>query len=95
MLSQEQQHGQHDIFLDKKKVNKQQRMCHGCCKCKECRSIDFSALHKFIFRFKSMLLLAMQEFVEAFSVGLFEDVNLTATHTRRVTIMTKDMQLTL
>eukprot|EP00804_Cyclotella_cryptica_P027181 CCRYP_017169-RA/>CCRYP_017169-RA protein AED:0.15 eAED:0.05 QI:0/-1/0/1/-1/0/1/0/48 len=37
----------------------------------------------------------MQESVEAFSVGLFEDVNLCEIHARRVTIMPKDMQLSL
>jgi histone H3 len=45
--------------------------------------------------FQSMLLLAMQESVVAFSVGLFEDANLCAIHTKRVTIMPKDMQLSL
>jgi histone H3 len=40
-------------------------------------------------------MLAMQEAVEAFSVGLFEDANLCAIHARRVTIMPKDMQLLL
>ena len=46
-------------------------------------------------RFRSSSLLAMQESVEAFSVGLFEDANLCAIHARRVTIMPKDMQLAL
>ena len=46
-------------------------------------------------RFRSTSLLAMQESVEAFSVGLFEDANLCAIHARRVTIMPKDMQLAL
>jgi histone H3 len=45
--------------------------------------------------FKSKLLLAMQESVEDFSIGLFEDANLCAIHARRVTIMPKDMQLLL
>ena len=45
--------------------------------------------------FRSTSLLAMQESVEAFSVGLFEDANLCAIHARRVTIMPKDMQLAL
>ena len=45
--------------------------------------------------FRSTSLLAMQESVEAFSVGLFEDANLCAIHTRRVTIMPEDMQLAL
>ena len=46
-------------------------------------------------RFRSTSMLAMQESVEAFSVGLFEDANLCAIHARRVTIMPKDMQLAL
>jgi histone H3 len=46
-------------------------------------------------RFKSTSLLAMQESVEAFSVGLFDDANLCAIHARRVTIMPEDMQLSL
>ena len=50
----------------------------------------FNATH-----FQATSLLAIQESVEAFSVGLFEDVNLCAIHARRVTIMPKDMQLAL
>ncbi len=46
-------------------------------------------------RFQATSLLAIQESVEAFSVGLFEDINLCAIHARRVTIMPKDMQLKL
>eukprot|EP00804_Cyclotella_cryptica_P009112 CCRYP_003190-RB/>CCRYP_003190-RB protein AED:0.26 eAED:0.26 QI:0/-1/0/1/-1/0/1/0/83 len=46
-------------------------------------------------RFQSTSLLAMQESVEAFSIGLFEDANLCAIHAKRVTIMPKDMQLSL
>eukprot|EP00804_Cyclotella_cryptica_P023301 CCRYP_000463-RA/>CCRYP_000463-RA protein AED:0.28 eAED:0.12 QI:0/-1/0/1/-1/0/1/0/81 len=46
-------------------------------------------------RFQATSLLAFQESVEAFSVGLLEDTNLCAIHTRRVTIMPKDMQLAL
>ena len=45
--------------------------------------------------FQATSLLAIQESVEAFSIGLFEDVNLCAIHARRVTIMPKDMQLAL
>jgi histone H3 len=45
--------------------------------------------------FQSTSLLAMQESVEAFSVGFFEDANLCAIHAKRVTIMPKDMQLLL
>ena len=50
--------------------------------------------HHDVERFRSTLL-AMQESVEAFSVGLFEDANLCAIHARRFTIMPKDMQLIL
>ena len=46
-------------------------------------------------RFQATGLLAIQESVEAFSVRLFEDVNLCAIHARRVTNMPKDMQLAL
>eukprot|EP00804_Cyclotella_cryptica_P014533 CCRYP_004831-RA/>CCRYP_004831-RA protein AED:0.09 eAED:0.21 QI:0/-1/0/1/-1/0/1/0/175 len=45
--------------------------------------------------FQATSLLAIQESVEAFSVGLFEDASLYAIHARRVTIMPKDMQLAL
>ncbi len=46
-------------------------------------------------RFRSTSLLAMQESMEAFSIGLFDDANLCAIHARRFTIMPKDMQLIL
>jgi histone H3/H4 len=46
-------------------------------------------------RFQSTALLALQEAAEAFLVSLFEDTNLCAIHARRVTIMPKDMQVTL
>eukprot|EP00804_Cyclotella_cryptica_P002808 CCRYP_009350-RA/>CCRYP_009350-RA protein AED:0.09 eAED:0.09 QI:0/0/0/1/0/0/2/0/139 len=46
-------------------------------------------------RFQATSLLAIQESVEAFSVGLFEDANLCAIHARRVTIMPQDMRLAL
>ena len=46
-------------------------------------------------RFQATSLLAIQESVEAFSIGMFEDINLCAIHARRVTIMPKDMQLAL
>ena len=44
-------------------------------------------------RFQSQAVLALQEACEAYLVGLFEDTNLCAIHAKRVTIMTKDMQL--
>jgi histone H3 len=46
-------------------------------------------------RFQAASVLALQESVEAFSIGLFEDANLCAIHARRVTIMPKDVQLSL
>lgn len=44
-------------------------------------------------RFQGSALLALQEATEAYLVGLFEDVNLIAIHTKRVTIQPKDIQL--
>ena len=44
-------------------------------------------------RFQSQAILALQEASEAYLVGLFEDTNLCAIHAKRVTIMSKDMQL--
>lgn len=44
-------------------------------------------------RFQSQAILALQEAAEAYLVSLFEDTNLCAIHAKRVTIMTKDLQL--
>ena len=44
-------------------------------------------------RFQSGAILALQEASEAYLVGLFEDSSMCAIHTKRVTIMTKDIQL--
>jgi histone H3 len=44
-------------------------------------------------RFQSEAVRALQEACEAYLVGLFEDTQLCAIHAKRVTIMTKDMQL--
>ena len=44
-------------------------------------------------RFQSAAIMALQEAAEAYLVGLFEDTNLCAIHTKRVTIMPKDIQL--
>lgn len=44
-------------------------------------------------RFKSAAIEAMQAASEAYLVEIFEDCNLCAIHSRRVTIMPKDMQL--
>ena len=44
-------------------------------------------------RFQSAAIMALQESLEAYLVGLFEDSNLCAIHAKRVTIMLKDIQL--
>ena len=44
-------------------------------------------------RFQSAAIGALQEAAEAYLVGLFEDTNLCAIHSKRVTIMPKDIQL--
>merc|ERR1712080_594022 len=46
-----------------------------------------------VVRFQSSALMALQESVEAYLVGLFEDTNLCAIHARRVTIMVRDIKL--
>ncbi len=46
-------------------------------------------------RFQSTAVLALQETSEAFLVGVFKDTNLCAIHAKLVTIMNRDMQLTL
>ena len=49
--------------------------------------------HCMDFRFQSTAMAALQEATEAFIVRLFEDTNLCAIHSGRVTIMPKDMAL--
>ena len=44
-------------------------------------------------RFQSSAIMALQEAAEAYLVSLFKDTNLCAIHSRRVTIMSKDLQL--
>ena len=46
-------------------------------------------------RFQGSALAALQEASEAYLVALFEDANLAAIHAKRVTIMPKDMLLSL
>ena len=46
-------------------------------------------------RFQGSAVLALQEAAEAYLAGLFEDSNLCAIHAKRVTIMPKDIQLSL
>ena len=43
--------------------------------------------------FASGTILALQEAAEAYLIGLFEDTNLCAIHTKRIMIMPKDIQL--
>lgn len=50
--------------------------------------------HRDDVRFQSAAIAALQEAGEAYMIGLFEDTNLCAIHAKRVTIMSKDMQLT-
>jgi histone H3 len=45
------------------------------------------------FRFQSTSILALQEASEGYMIGLFEDTNLCAVHSNRVTIMPKDIRL--
>ena len=54
---------------------------------------EIAQVHNPYLRFQSGAILALQESAEAYLVGLLEDTNLCAIHTKRVTIMPKDMQL--
>ena len=54
---------------------------------------EIAQVHNPYLRFQSSAILALQESVEAYLVGLLEDTNLCAIHAKRVTIMPKDMQL--
>ncbi len=47
----------------------------------------------YFFRFQSAAILALQEAAEAYFIGIFEDANLAALHTKRVTIQPKDVNL--
>ena len=53
---------------------------------------EIAQAHNPYLRFQSGVILALQESVEAYLVGLLEDSNLCAIHAKRVTIMPKDMQ---
>ena len=46
-------------------------------------------------RFQSTAIAALQEAVEHFIAGLFEDVNLLVVHAKRVTVMPRDIMLAL
>ena len=50
-------------------------------------------LGKMNIRFQSGAIMALQEASEAYLVGLLEDANLCTVHAKRVTTMTKDIQL--
>ena len=54
---------------------------------------EIAQVHNLYVHLQSGAILALQESVEAYLVGLLEDSNLCAIHTKRVTIMPKDMQL--
>ena len=54
---------------------------------------EIAQIHNPYLQFQSGTILALQESVEAYLVGLLEDSNLCAIHAKRVTIMPKDMQL--
>ena len=54
---------------------------------------EIAQTHNPYLRFQSGAILALQESVEAYLVGLLEDSNLCAIHAKRVTILPKDMQL--
>nr|KAJ0227045.1 hypothetical protein LSAT_V11C100003170 [Lactuca sativa] len=57
------------------------------------RKLPFQRLDfKTDMRFQSSVVAALQEALEAYLVGLFEDNNLCAIHAKRMTIMLKDMQ---
>ena len=51
------------------------------------------AVGKTDMHFQGSTIICLQEAAEAFLVGLMEDTNLCAIHTKRVTIMPKDIQL--
>ena len=54
---------------------------------------EITQVHNPYLQFQSGVILALQESAEAYLVGLLEDTNLCAIHAKRVTIMSKDMQL--
>ena len=54
---------------------------------------EIAADFKTDLRFAGSAMLALQETSEPFLVGVFEDANLVAINSKRVTIMAKDIQL--
>ena len=59
----------------------------------QCLIREITQEYKVGLHFQASALMALQEAVEAFLIGLFEDTNLCAIHAKRVTIMPKDIQL--
>lgn len=56
---------------------------------------EIATAHKEGLRFQSAAVQAIQEATESYVISLLSDTNLCAIHTRRVTIMPKDVQLAL
>ena len=54
---------------------------------------EICGTYKYDLRWQASAMLAMQEAAEAYMVGLLEDANLCAIHTKRVTVMPKDIHL--
>jgi histone H3 len=54
---------------------------------------ELTAAHKDGLRFQSSAVLAIQEATESYVVSLLADTNLCAIHTKRVTIMPRDIHL--
>nr|CAB3494696.1 unnamed protein product [Digitaria exilis] len=67
--------------------------CQGDCSAFQGTFISLDQMNNSDMRFQSHAVLALQEAEEAYLVGLFEDTNLCAVHAKRVTIMSKDIQL--
>jgi histone H3 len=51
--------------------------------------------NKLDLRFQSVAVMALQEAAEGYLVSLFEDTNLITIHSKRITIMSKDIKLAL
>lgn len=56
-------------------------------------AVNLTSIESGQLRWQSSAILALQEATEAFLVHLFEDANLCAIHAKRVTVMTRDIQL--
>ena len=60
---------------------------------KVCEREEIPQNYRTDLHFQSSAILVLQEAGEAFLVGLFEEANLCVVHTKRVTVMPKDIQL--